>query len=184
MTFWNIYIVKQKRWRKGTRDALCTLTQGKSICVKWKLGLWKSVMVTKEWFKKTDFLKDAVCLNAHWDCSLYATVRIYHCPAGCVGLSCTYIWLSRVRTGNTYIILITKRTQKTTATRCLSGLFYVLFWAFLNFIGHVLMLFDCLSAPCCLVIRGIEDGDSYQLTRDSLIANYYCPLKFSPLYTN
>ena len=41
--------------------------------------------------KKTDFLKDAVCLNAHWDCSLYATVRIYHCPAGCVGLSCTYI---------------------------------------------------------------------------------------------
>lgn len=33
------------------------------------------------------------------------------------------------------------------------------------------MLFDCLSAPCCLVIRGIEDGDSYQLTRDSLIAN-------------
>ena len=115
----------QKRWKKGIRDALCTLTQGKSICVKWKLGLWKSVMVTKEWFKKTDFLKDAVCLNAHWDCSLYATVRIYHCPAGCVGLSCTYIWLSRVRTGNTYIILITKRTQKTTATRCLSGLFLV-----------------------------------------------------------
>jgi len=161
----------QKRWKKGIRDALCTLTQGKSICVKWKLGLWKSVMVTKEWFKKTDFLKDAVCLNAHWDCSLYATVRIYHCPAGCVGLSCTYIWLSRVRTGNTYIILITKRTQKTTATRCLSGLFYVLVWAFLNFIGHVLMLFNCLSAPCCLVIRGIEGVESYQLTCDSLITN-------------
>lgn len=33
------------------------------------------------------------------------------------------------------------------------------------------MLFDCLSAPCCLVIRGIEGVDSYQLTCDSLIAN-------------
>jgi len=65
--------------------------KGKTICVKWELGLWKSVMVTKNDLRKLILLRRLVLIECVFGPLSLLTVRIFNCPAGHVWLSCTYI---------------------------------------------------------------------------------------------